>query len=263
MWPFGSEQQVDMVRPSELPIYDDLAAEEGVEYQLPPPGALQQSVGEVRNSVADFFGQFRETYDYVRHVYDTGVAHTAGTLDYLQDETNLVPRATAITVGGLTGLLLAALRRRGLVKRLLYTSVGLAVPTAICYPAQTEYLTTEYARWASGEAAKYGPIAYNFIIGAKPEEEPSPAANASSKKAALPKPSAAAEKPQEPTTAVEPVTAAKVEEPQPEPAANAEAPEPEPAAPAVESAPKPVKAVVPDPGQANPEDADLYTTRSG
>ena len=50
----------------------------------------------------------------------------AGTLDYLQDETNLVPRATAITVGGLTGLLVAAIRRRGLFKRLLYTGVGLA-----------------------------------------------------------------------------------------------------------------------------------------
>ncbi|XP_037086074.1 MICOS complex subunit MIC27-like, partial [Pollicipes pollicipes] len=132
----NGEDPVTLIRPSELPIYEDQEPADEYEYHQRPTGLLEQSVGDLRRALSGFVSQYSDTYDYAKHVYETGKAHSAGTLDYLQDETNLVPRATAITVGGLTGLLVAALRRRGLFKRLMYTGVGLAVPTSICYPQQ-------------------------------------------------------------------------------------------------------------------------------
>ncbi|KAF0287353.1 hypothetical protein FJT64_001477 [Amphibalanus amphitrite] len=84
-----------------------------------------------------------------------------GALDYLRDETNPVARTAAITAGGLAGLLAAALRRRGLLQRLLYTGVGLTVPTSACYPRET----AAFGRWTLDQSEKYASIAYNFLVG--------------------------------------------------------------------------------------------------
>lgn len=48
------------------------------------------------------------------------------TVDYITDEENVMPRAGAITIGGLAGLIIGARRRGGLVKKVLYTSTGVA-----------------------------------------------------------------------------------------------------------------------------------------
>ena len=48
----------------------------------------------------------------------------AATVDYITDEENMLPRAGAITIGGLAGLVLGARKKGGLVKKALYTSVG-------------------------------------------------------------------------------------------------------------------------------------------
>lgn len=48
------------------------------------------------------------------------------TVDYITDEENVMPRAGAITIGGLAGLIIGARRRGGLVKKILYTSTGVA-----------------------------------------------------------------------------------------------------------------------------------------
>lgn len=52
----------------------------------------------------------------------------------MSDEANSLPKAIAITGGGLTGLLLAT--RRGFFRKLLYMSTGLIAASAACYPKQ-------------------------------------------------------------------------------------------------------------------------------
>ncbi|XP_043233939.1 uncharacterized protein LOC122387639 isoform X4 [Amphibalanus amphitrite] len=198
-----------LIRPSELPTYDEFTDGAQREYGRRPAGVLQQSVGEARRAAADFLAQYRQTFDRARHVVETGRAHTAGALDYLRHETNPVARTAAITAGGLAGLLAAALRRRGLLQRLLYTGVGLtAKPDGSAPPS------------------------------------PAPASKRSaSEREAVQAPPAAAQVPPSKRSASE------REAVQAPPAA---------ARPALTIAP-----VVPDPGQSQPEDDDLYTTRSG
>ncbi len=61
------------------------------------------------------------------------------TYEYISSEANTVPKAVAITTGGLLGLLLAS--RKGVFKKITYTSVGLTAAAAACHPKQTIELT--------------------------------------------------------------------------------------------------------------------------
>lgn len=70
---------------------------------------------------------------------DTAIAHSRTTYDLITDETQAIPRAIAITSGGLFGLLIAS--RKGFFKKILYTSFGLTAATAVCYPKQSRELT--------------------------------------------------------------------------------------------------------------------------
>ncbi|XP_043233931.1 MICOS complex subunit Mic27-like isoform X2 [Amphibalanus amphitrite] len=233
-----------LIRPSELPTYDEFTDGAQREYGRRPAGVLQQSVGEARRAAADFLAQYRQTFDRARHVVETGRAHTAGALDYLRHETNPVARTAAITAGGLAGLLAAALRRRGLLQRLLYTGVGLTVPTSACYPRET----AAFGRWTLDQSEKYASIAYNFLVGAKPDGSAPPSPAPASKRSASER------------EAVQAPPAAAQVPPSKRSASEREAVQAPPAAarPALTIAP-----VVPDPGQSQPEDDDLYTTRSG
>lgn len=58
-------------------------------------------------------------------VYSHGFYFSSiATMDYITDEENILPRAGAITIGGLAGLIIGARKKGGLVKRVLYTSTG-------------------------------------------------------------------------------------------------------------------------------------------
>lgn len=78
-------------------------------------------------------------------------------LDYLREESNVMPRMGAIGIGGLTGLILG-LRGRTF-KRLVYSSTGALTMGAICYPKKAEE--------GFDMAKHYINIGYNFIYGGK------------------------------------------------------------------------------------------------
>lgn len=81
----------------------------------------------------------------------------AVTLDYLREETNVLPRFGAVGIGGLSGFILAL--RGGKFKKFVYTSTGALIVASICYPKQAqEGLTlTKY----------YANVGYNFFYGSK------------------------------------------------------------------------------------------------
>uniref|UniRef100_A0A914HFL2 MICOS complex subunit n=1 Tax=Globodera rostochiensis TaxID=31243 RepID=A0A914HFL2_GLORO len=59
------------------------------------------------------------------------------TEDFFRDEQlNLLPRAGAITLGGMAGFVMA-MRRGGRLRRLFYPMVGMLTMTAFCYPRET------------------------------------------------------------------------------------------------------------------------------
>ena len=47
------------------------------------------------------------------------------TLNYIQDEDNILPRVGVITLGGITGLLVGTIRKGAGLSKLLYTTAGL------------------------------------------------------------------------------------------------------------------------------------------
>lgn len=79
--------------------------------------------------------------------------------DYLNEEDNTLPRAGAIAVGGLAGLIFGL--RGGFFKKLIYTSIGAGGVASICYPKEAKV----YSEQALVEGKKYATIGYNFIYG--------------------------------------------------------------------------------------------------
>lgn len=57
--------------------------------------------------------------------------------EYLRsDEATVIPKAAAITVGGLAGLVLS-LRRYGTIRKIVYPAAGMLVMAAFCYPNES------------------------------------------------------------------------------------------------------------------------------
>lgn len=79
----------------------------------------------------------------------------------MRKEDNTLPKAGAIAIGGLTGLIFG-LRGR-IIKRTLYATTGAMGMAAICYPKEA----AEYSQLGLIESKKYLTIAYNFIYGGK------------------------------------------------------------------------------------------------
>lgn len=76
-------------------------------------------------------------------------------MDYLREESNVMPRVGAIAIGGLAGLVLG-LRGRTF-KRLVYSSTGALATAAICYPKKAEE--------GLDTAKHYINVGYNFVYG--------------------------------------------------------------------------------------------------
>lgn len=84
-----------------------------------------------------------------------------GLVDYLRNEDNTLPKAGAIGIGGLTGLIFGL--RGGFFKKTLYATTGTLGMAAVCYPKEA----AEYSQICVAESKKYLTIAYNFAYGGK------------------------------------------------------------------------------------------------
>lgn len=84
-----------------------------------------------------------------------------GLVNYLRKEDNTLPKAGAIGIGGLTGLIFGL--RGGIIKKTIYASTGALGMAAVCYPKEA----AEYSQIGLAESKKYLTIAYNFAYGGK------------------------------------------------------------------------------------------------
>ncbi|XP_012285707.1 MICOS complex subunit MIC27 [Orussus abietinus] len=149
-----------LIRPSELPIY---SLEEICAKEIPcpddcPPTFLEQGFGVIRRAVQDVLVEVNVVNDKVSDTVNTGLEHSQLMLDYLQQENSTLPRLGAVSVGGLTGLILGL--RGGKFKKLVYTSTGALTMAAVCYPRQ--------AQEGVDLVKHYVNISYNFVYGIKP-----------------------------------------------------------------------------------------------
>ncbi|KAF4526434.1 hypothetical protein B566_EDAN015066 [Ephemera danica] len=114
---------------------------------------LDETFDSVGQQVSSAYSKYNEEYQFVKEKVNTGVAHASVTLDYLRQEENDLPRAGAVAMAGMAGLIMGL---RGDVSKDLALN-----------------------------SKKYVTIGYNFISGAKPSDS-SPQATISSKDADAP-----------------------------------------------------------------------------
>jgi len=124
----------------ELPLYDktdDYVSEYDENSSLP----LISQISTVRKEVFKYASYINVAQEQAVHFYETGVAHSKSTFDYLKEEENKVQRILIIISGGLAGLLIA--RKRGIFKKVLYTSFGTGITFSAFYPAiSKKYIIT-------------------------------------------------------------------------------------------------------------------------
>lgn len=98
-------------------------------------GFVENGIYQARTALKEKFKFMDGFLVRSKQIVETAKAHTMTTVDYISDEGNTVPKAIAITGGGLVGLIISS--RRGFIRKLLYTSGGVATMAGICYPKQT------------------------------------------------------------------------------------------------------------------------------
>ncbi|XP_028049592.2 MICOS complex subunit MIC27 isoform X1 [Monomorium pharaonis] len=158
MSPYGNEPGVKiLVRPSELPIYSFEDSKE-IPCTEPPPSALEQNISKIRKSIQAVTSEYQHYTGAISDKIDIGIEHSRSLLDYLREESNVMPRMGAIAIGGIAGLVLGLRGRK--FKRIMYSSAGALTMAAICYPKKAEE--------GFDMAKHYVNVGYNFIYGVKP-----------------------------------------------------------------------------------------------
>ncbi|XP_066258631.1 MICOS complex subunit MIC27 isoform X2 [Euwallacea similis] len=154
-------------RPSELPIYTPDPAP--IQQQLSKdhsPNVIENSVRSVRQT----FGKLSKEYNAYEKVAKESLSESKQNIqwlvDYLRQEDNTLPKAGAIGIGALTGLIFGL--RGGIFKRTIYATTGALGMASVCYPKEA----AEYTELSLIEGKKYLTIAYNFVYGVKQDEPP-------------------------------------------------------------------------------------------
>lgn len=123
----------------ELPIYDKKDEDYICEYDGKSTLPLISEISVARKKVFEYGSYVNMIQEQAVHMYETGVAHSKGTFDYLKTEENKVQRVLVIAFGGLVGLSFA--RKRGIFKKIFYTSLGTGAIFYVFYPS----ISKEYA----------------------------------------------------------------------------------------------------------------------
>lgn len=122
----------------------------------------------VRNETNKVLEVIAANKDSVNDSYEKVVAETRFIHEYLNREENRIPRAGAVILGGMSGIIMGI--RGGIFRKAFYGLIGTGIMGSICYPKETE----EIAQVALGEAKKGVTVAVNFAYGVKPGDEAPP-----------------------------------------------------------------------------------------
>jgi len=165
-----SETKPQLTKPCDIPIYGDIIGSKNVEKPLETkPSETYESavngVREVRLLAQSGWGQLEDLKQKVDHVINTGIAHTAATIDMVKDRDNVTAQAGFIGGATLLGYVLGAFSKRArLLKKLVYMGALGGGAGYVCYPEEM----TLAANYAYDESNKLSLIAYNFVAGVQP-----------------------------------------------------------------------------------------------
>ncbi|XP_050309177.1 MICOS complex subunit MIC27 isoform X4 [Anthonomus grandis grandis] len=151
-------------RPSELPLYTpdpQVATQngEGVRKAEPVPNFIENSVRQIRETVSKYTDEFYAYERVAKQSLTESKQNVEWLVDYLRQEDNTLPKAGAIGIGALTGLIFGL--RGGFFKRTIYAATGGLGMAAVCYPKEA----SEYSQVAAVEGKRLLTIGYNFVYG--------------------------------------------------------------------------------------------------
>ncbi|KAJ8972807.1 hypothetical protein NQ317_009503 [Molorchus minor] len=163
-----SRNEETVCRPSELPIYTSEPKVQNVcnETKQEPPGALEDLFRTIRVTITKYNEDLQAYKRVGLDEFEKNKERIDGLITYLQQEDNTLPKAGAIGIGALTGLIFGL--RGGFFKKTVYATTGALGMSAVCYPKEA----AEYSQMGIVEAKKYLTIAYNFIYGVKKDDPP-------------------------------------------------------------------------------------------
>lgn len=121
----------------QLPLYGNPYPPRDVILNEEPSG-LESGIRSTREAAAPYYAIVAASGRRGAEILATAVAHTRSLYDRISDDSSSVPKAAAITAGGLTGLLIAS--RKGFIRKILYTGLGMTAAAAACYPSQSREL---------------------------------------------------------------------------------------------------------------------------
>ncbi|XP_030752439.1 MICOS complex subunit MIC27 isoform X2 [Sitophilus oryzae] len=156
----SDENKDSVCRPSELPIYSsdqqlgNVAVQETKE-----PNIIEVSFRNIRQVLFKYSEEFKAYEKVAQDSFTESKQNIEWLVDYLRQEDNSLPKAGAIGIGALTGLIFGL--RGGIFKRTLYAATGALGMASVCYPKEA----SEYSQVGAAEGKKILTIAYNFVYG--------------------------------------------------------------------------------------------------
>ncbi|RUS73400.1 hypothetical protein EGW08_018839 [Elysia chlorotica] len=134
-----------IMRACDLPIYTVAKSESDTGSETPyPRNAIEEKIGNTRRGIQDFLNQYKDTFEGAKETVETGVEHSKSTLDFVQNNPGELPRVAFISVGSLGGFILGY--RGSIFRRLLYGSVAGLSCAALCYPQLTVDMSQQVSK---------------------------------------------------------------------------------------------------------------------
>ena len=115
----------------QLPIYGNPHPFEDV---IQEPSKLEEEVRKVRLTTTQNLSFLADWVNSAKQFGQSSLEQITTTYGSITDEKNAVGKAAFITGGGLIGLTI----RRGLLRKLIYSTVGIVTTAAICYPEKAK-----------------------------------------------------------------------------------------------------------------------------
>jgi len=161
------DAEVSNCRPSELPIYTpEPTSQELAKQDEEIPSTIESSIRTVRETLGKYSQELKAYERVAKESITESKQNIEWLIDYLRQEDNTLPKAGAIGIGALTGLIFGL--RGGFFKKTIYATTGALGMAAVCYPKEA----SEYTQVGVVEGKKYLTIAYNFVYGVKKDDPP-------------------------------------------------------------------------------------------
>ncbi|CAD5206276.1 unnamed protein product [Bursaphelenchus okinawaensis] len=125
----------DKIAIKELPIYGEDKPLNSYKFVEESPLPLQKEFASLRYALRDNYAVFADRFKTVDQALVQSKNFVKETDEYIKREWTVLPKAAAITVGGMAGFVLG-LRRYG-IRKFVYATTGLLTMAAFCYPHET------------------------------------------------------------------------------------------------------------------------------